>query len=144
MKKILYGCILVFFSQILNAQVLPSFDKITQHLSKGNKASLLIDLTQCSIDDPNEIKIHVAKWQINPQVITFNDELISVDGSKYAHGRAPLTAAGVMQRGTILVDRQGNAQIVLAFFDIETNKKIMNNVNITCHLNEGLKFFGLK
>ncbi|WP_058483908.1 hypothetical protein [Legionella spiritensis] len=141
MKKLIYGFISALFFNQLHAQALPVFDDVIQHLSNGHEVNLVVDLNRCTIDDPNEVKIPAAKWFVKPQIVTFTDTFISIDGVKYAHGRAPLPASGLVQKGTILVNNQGNSHIVLSFFDAETNKKLMNDVNIQCSLNNGLQFF---
>lgn len=141
MQKFIFGCLFSMLFQSLYAQSLTSFSDITQHLTNGNEINLLVDLNHCEVNDPNDIKITIAKWFVTPQNVIYTDELLSIDGSKYAHGRPPLPASGLLQRGSIIIDAKGNAHIVLSFFEMETNKKFMQDVKVECPLNSGLMVF---
>lgn len=141
MKKILTGMLALSCFGMASAQNLTSFADITQQLSNGNDISLTVDLTACKVNDPNEVKMPLSKWFIRPDAALFTDTLVSIGEEKYAHGRPPLPDSGLLQRASMLIDNKGNVQIVVSFFDAETNKKWMNAVNIQCQLNNGVRVF---
>lgn len=141
MKKIIIGMIaMLLFGQVY-AQALINFTDITQQLSNGNSISLTVDLATCKVDDPNEIKIPLSKWFVKSNSAVYSDSMVSIDAVKYASGRSPLPASGLLQRGSIWINNNGNVQIVISFFDAETSKKWIKDVNVQCRLNEGVRVF---
>jgi hypothetical protein len=141
MKKLLMGVIALTCCGIVSAQSLTTFTDITQQLANGNDISLTIDLSTCKVDDPNQIKMPLSKWFVKPDAALFTDTIVSIGGEKYAHGRPPLPENGLLQRASLLIDNKGTVQVVVSFFDAETNKKWMKDVNAQCQLNNGVRVF---
>lgn len=141
MKRVFIGLALSALMGGTQAQSLSTFDEITQQLSNGNEINALVNLSECVINDPNPVKIPVANWFVKPNTVVFTDKIIALDGEKYAHGRPPLPASGLVQKGTIAIDTEGKAQIILAFFDAGLKQKVMQDVTIQCQLNTGVKIF---
>lgn len=141
MKKAIIGFALATLMNGIQAQALSSFDEITQQLSIGNEINALVNLNECVINDPNNVKIAMANWFVTPKAVVFTDKIISFDGEKYTHGRPPLPVNGLVQKGSINIDTVGKTSIVLSFFDAGSSQKAMQDVTIQCQLNSGLKIF---
>ena len=143
MSKISLFFLLLLSSFSLSAQELTSFESITHELKQGRGISAVIDDNLCEMHDNNEFKIPPSTMVIRPETVLFKEDLIAFDGVKFAHGRPPLPAAGLLQRGSVILDTEGKVTLVIVFYDAASNQKIpgFDNVTINCQLGEGMKVF---
>jgi VirK protein len=144
LKKLLVAS-LVFISTSISAHELASFQDITGRLSLGKAIRVVINTNHCDVSDPNEYKIPKQTMVTKPASVIFTENLLSFDGSKFTlgSGNAPVPPSGLMQRGSFLMDIAGNLNLTIAFYDGETNHKSsqFKDVQIQCHLGEGLRIF---
>jgi hypothetical protein len=140
-KKIVI--VLLFICSPVFAGELATFEAITQDLDVGNEIKVVVHGALCTMDDPNESKIPVSTMVIKPSALLFTDNLLSFDVTKFASRKYPFANNGLLQRGTFLLNSSGQVNIVIAFFDAETNKKIpqWNDVKIQCQLGVGVKVY---
>ena len=144
MSKICLFFLLLISSFSLCAQELTSFESITHELKQGKGISAVIDDNLCEMHDSNAFKIPPSTMVIRPETVLFKEDLIAFDGVKFAHGsRPPLPTAGLLQRGSVILDTEGKMTLVIAFYDAASNQKIpgFDNVTINCQLGEGMKVF---
>lgn len=140
-KKVLF--VLLFICSPVFAGELTTFEAITQALDVGKEINVVVHDTLCKMDDPNEYKIPASTMVIKPSALLFTDNLLSFDSVKFASSKLPYANNGLLQRGTFVLTTTGQVNILIAFFDAETNKKIpqWNDVKIQCQLGEGVKVY---
>ena len=134
---------LLFISSPLFAQELTSFKAITEDLAVGKEIVVVVHDKLCKIDDPNEYKIPISTMIIKPEISLFTDNLFSFDAAKFAGNPYPSFPNGIMQRGSFRMDNNGQLNIVIAFFDAESNQKnsAWKDVKIQCQLSEGVRVY---
>lgn len=134
---------LLFICSPVIAGELTSFGAIIQEVNVGNSITVVVHDSLCKMDDPNEHKIPASTMVIKPSGLLFTDHLLSFDASKFSAMKFPSAVNGLLQRGTFVLDSAGQVNIVIAFFDAETNNKIpqWNDVKIQCQLGEGVNVY---
>lgn len=140
-RKILAS--LLFTCPALFAGELTTFKAITEDLAVGKEIIVVVRDAFCKMEDPNERKIPISTMVFKPATLLFTDSLFSFDAVKFAGNTYPAFPNGVLQRGSFRMDNNGNVNMVVAFFDAETNKKndAWKDVKINCQLGNGVKVF---
>ena len=141
-KNVFY--FLLFICTPLFAGVeLSSFKSITQELDIGNEVVIVVHNAQCIMDDPNTHKIPASTMFIKPAALLFTESKLVFDVVKFSAGGYPLPENGIIQRGTFLLNSDGQVNIIIASFDAVTNQKSpqMKDVKIQCQLGDGVKVY---
>ena len=127
----------------LFAHELTSFDAISKHLNEGKEIVSVLTTSKCEIDDPNPLKLPHNNITLTPSAVLFSDSLIAFDSVKFAHGHPPLPSNGLIQRGSFVLNNEGNATLTVVFFDASTNQKVsgLDDVKFLCQLGDGLHIF---
>lgn len=134
---------LVFLCSPVFAGELTGFEAITQDLKVGKEIRVVVQDLLCKMTDPNEYKIPPSTAVIKPSFLLFRDTILSFDVTKFANNQLPYAKNGLLERATFTLNNTGEVNIVIAFFDAVTNKKIpqWNDVTIQCQLGEGVKVY---
>lgn len=143
MKKTLLCCYLLM-STPLFAGTLNTFKEITDNLETGKEISVVVRDARCKMYDPNTPKIPVSTMVIKPNAVIFTENLLGFDGVKFSGTHYyPSFPNGVLQRASFMMTEFGQVNIVIAFFDAESNKKSpeVKDVRIQCQLGEGVTVY---
>jgi len=126
------------------AGTLNTFKEITDNLETGKEISVVVRDTRCKMYDPNTPKIPASTMVIKPNAVVFTENLLSFDGVKFSVSHHyPSLPNGILQRASFMMTEFGQVNIVIAFFDAESNKKSpeVKDVRIQCQLGEGVTVY---
>lgn len=131
-------------SSLLFAGNLTTFHDITGHLDAGKEITVVVRDKLCKMIDPNTPGIPVSTMVIKPDSVIFTENLLGFDGVKFSAAHYyPAFPNGILQRASLAMHESGQVNILIAFFDAETNRKSpeVKDVRIQCQLGDGVSVY---
>src|SRR5579871_6541538 len=118
-------------SPALFANELASYDAITDALSFGNTVVAVVNMRKCTVIDPNETKTPITTAVVRPETTLYTHNKLTFDAAQYGRAIPNIAPNGIMQRASIILEKNGAYNVDLAFFDAVTNNKLPNMQDVT-------------
>lgn len=143
MFKRLFAFTLFIIASPLFAKELLSFDEVIEALSAGKNVRVIVHGKQCVVDDPNEHKIPAGNAIIKLGSVLYTEDKIGFDFVKYGRPIPVVAPNGLIQRASLILEKNGKLDMIISSFDPVTNNKIVGRKDITvaCQLGYSARLY---